>query len=189
MASLKQLLPLAIMYGSKQVIDFEDEENTPMLRLFFGVVTTFIFCVYGYLYLQIESTKDQTVLSCKKKDLEPAPFGAQPEGGDEDVSMTFQEYDMKELLKVVKQAAMQSVIVGFMHFKFEYKIPLIMTSVMSLVNLADNNLMKVYVLGNTEITRPFPAAANPLADLLNPPEEEAIEDKKTEKKKEKKKDK
>lgn len=188
MASLKQLLPLAIMYGSKQVIDFEDEENTPMLRLFFGGVTTLIFCVYGYLYLQIQSTKDETVLNCKKKDLEPAPFGAQTEGDDEDVSMTFQEYDMKELLKVVKQAAMQSVIVGFMHFKFEYKIPLVMTSVMSLVNLADNNLIKVYVLGNTDLTRPFPAAVNPLADFLNPPEEEDT-DKKTEKKKEKKKDK
>lgn len=188
MAGMKQLLPLAIMYGSKQVIDFEDENNTPYLRMFFGTVTTLIFCLYGYLYLKIQSVNDQTALNCKKKDLEPAPFGMQPEGGDEDVTMTHQEYDMKELLKVVKQGAMQSVIVGFMHFKFEYKIPLIMTSVMGIVNLADNNLMKVYVMGDTTLTRPFPAAANPLAELLNPATEEpAVEDKKT--KKEKKKDK
>jgi len=194
MAGLKQLLPLAILYGVKNVVDVEDPENTPYLRALFGVVQTLVFCIYGFLYFKIQSAKDQTQLKCKKKDLDaPNPFGMEQEGGDEELEMTYQEYDMKELLKAVKQSALQAALVGFMHFKMEYKIPLIMTSCMSLVNLPDNNLLKVYLFGNTELERPFPSAPSPFAALLNPggeEEPEAVEnDKKKKKKKEAKKDK
>jgi len=197
MASLKAFLPLAIMYGSKQVIDFEDESIIPLLRLFFGGSTILIFVIYAFLWWKIgKSGDEETMLNCKKKDLDPPnPLGVEAEGGDEDISMTYQAYDMKELYKLVKASAMQSAIVGVMHFKFEYIQPLLMTSIMSMVNMFDSNLIKVYVLGQ-ELDRPFTQTPSPFAALLNPGGDAAAEEEdntageKTSKskKKEKKKD-
>eukprot|EP00494_Astrolonche_serrata_P001130 UN01136 len=77
--------------------------------------------------------------------------------GDEEEEFTNTSYDMKELMKGVQGLVMSTLIVGAMHFKWKYNMPLIMSSCMQLVNVFDNALLHVHVLGNTTLKRPFKA--------------------------------
>ena len=97
--------------------------------------------------------------------MDVAPSMAKPEGGKEKI--TFFEHDLREVMQAVKQTVMSSVIVGFIHYKWEVAQPLIMAPTMGIV-FVKSNAFKVHVLGYTaegDLKRPW-KKPNPFAALL-----------------------
>jgi hypothetical protein len=74
-----------------------------------------------------------------------------------EMEMTVSQYDTSMLMQEVKQFVMQTLVVGFMHYKWKFLVPLLVTVIMSLNNKRDSMLVRIYVHGETGIAtkRPF----------------------------------
>jgi len=184
--SVKQLLPMALLFGVKKVIDVDNEENIPYLRAFFFTVQGLMLALWAYLYFMINKKNDETMLKSTKGDMQPNPFGMKGPDAEEEISMSFKDYDLGEVKKGVQQTAMAVGMISLMHFKWSYNVPLIMSASMSIVNIMDNKLLRIYVLGELEVERPF-KTQNPFAAMLSPEPEETPAQKKRREKKAKKK--
>lgn len=82
--------------------------------------------------------------------------------------LTISEYDVEECMKKVKSGGVAFLVVCFIHFKWGSPIPLLLQSIMQLVNLTDDPLVQIHLFGKTavgKLNRPF-KVNNPLADLL-----------------------
>jgi hypothetical protein len=87
--------------------------------------------------------------------------------------MTVKEYDIEKFKEAIKQAVMQTVILGGIYYKWRYTTPLILQSVMTPLKLYESELVKIHALGRTDVKRPFPVP-NPFGLPSTPePEPEA----------------
>ncbi len=71
-------------------------------------------------------------------------------------------YDRKICQEKIKQMAIQTFIIGVIHFQWAYLIPLLISPTMALMNLLDDKLIAIYILGknsktDTSLSRPFAA--------------------------------
>lgn len=141
-----------------------NEENTFYLRIGFGLLHLVAFAVLGLVYQRIQATPNEKKIKVPKKQ---QPFGANPEG-EEPEEMTIQEYDMKEIMEMIKSTAMPVLIIGFIHYKWETAIPLATQFVMLPMKLYQSKLVQIYLLGRDgpEYTRPFKQPENPLAAMM-----------------------
>jgi hypothetical protein len=140
---LRMFLPMGIMYGMKY-IDVEKEENIMMMRVGFAASQVFMLCLGVYLYTKVQKSTEEGDVEVPAKP--PSPFG-----GDEKVEMkkmTIKEYDLGECQSKIQQVFMQSLIVGGIHYKWGSAIPLVMSSVMGLMDLPENPMFRLYVLGH-----------------------------------------
>jgi len=184
--SVKQLLPMALLFGIKKVIDVDNEENIPYLRIFFFGVQSIMVAMWAYLYFIINKKNDQTALNTTKGDMQPNPFGMKAPDADEAVSMSHHDYDISELKKGVQQTVMAVGLISLMHFKWSYNVPLIMSASMSLINIMDNKLLRIHIFGEEAPERPF-KTKSPFSDFFpSEPEETPAQKKRREKKAKKK---
>jgi hypothetical protein len=90
-------------------------------------------------------------------------------GEKETKTWTICNYDQAEALKKVKSGLVSVCMVSAMHYKWGSPMPLLFQCIMQPMNLLDDPLVQIHLLGKKpegKLERPFKAPPNPLADLL-----------------------
>jgi hypothetical protein len=177
MSTAKMLMPLALVYGVNKVIDTTDPANLPAIRIFF-IACQFLSSLLWFLAKRIIDSKDEKqTLTFRPSDLVPPnPLGDAlgvkvPEpANNEPETLTYAQYDTKVLRTAVNQLAMQTLIVGGIHYYTGSVLPLIMSSCMGLVNLYEAPLMQIHLLGKDPVSdealkRPFRPKKSPFAAM------------------------
>ena len=168
---IRSLIPLALIFGLRS-LPLDDVQLLLLGRSVFGVRVVIVIAICAFIYYRIISTASTEKVKAHEKAL---GFGGQSELIPE---MTVQEYDNAQLGDFIKKEGMQIALILFLHYQFGIVQPLILSSVMGLMPLLDNDLIKLYIR-NSPVSRPFEDKtlhnAGPLAALFAPP---AAEDKK-----------
>ncbi|KAJ2634789.1 hypothetical protein GGF40_003992 [Coemansia sp. RSA 1286] len=152
---------MAVIFGTMHVVKkagLESPEYAPIIRTAYATVTAIIFGLTLYLKTLIQQKNDNSEFEYD----DPTP-GSQ--GGRIKTSVC--KYDLGELSKLQKSTLFTVAIVGFMHFKFGYVQPLILQSIMPMMNMYKNQLFQIHVLGKPAVDglqRPW-VPENPFAAL------------------------
>ncbi|KAJ2452609.1 phosphate transporter (Pho88) [Coemansia sp. RSA 2336] len=136
----------------------ESPEYAPLIRGAYAVTTAIILGLTFYLKTQIQARNDTTALEYD----DPTPGSQQGR-----VVTTVAKYDLAEIAKLQKSTLFTAAIVVFMHFKFGYIQPLILQSLLPLLNLYKSPLFQIHVLGKPatdSLKRPW-VPENPFAAL------------------------
>jgi hypothetical protein len=158
MGNMMVMLP-AIFIMNK--VDLKEGDNPFYLRIAYCTVQIISVLAAVMMYFKIKEKKDQTKITFKA----PSPgFGA-PEG--EERTITVEEYDQEALQKFAKGVVMGACIVGFIHYKWGMMPPLFLQSLMGPMNLYNNPLFKLHILGKSGegLERPFKEPESPFAGL------------------------
>ena len=150
----RQLVMLPVLWASNK-IDWEEKDNILYLQIFFAAVLA-----TGSLLLQFTLSKAEAVEDTGARVANPGT--SQQFTKAEDGSVSVKEYDVAKLKETRGQFVMGGAICSFLHYKFGYVQPLLMTGIMSLFNLWDCKALHIHLLG-WQAERPWAAvAANPL---------------------------
>lgn len=141
---IKSLAPLALVYATKG-IDFANNETALLyLRMGFVAVQLLTLALNLYILRRVDEVKDTRKFK---------------QGDDE---TTNHEHDRKHALEALQGQGASIVIVGGIHWKLGYFMPLLMVSATALLNYVDGphrKLFEAYALMKP-VERPF---ANPKA--------------------------
>lgn len=169
----KLMVPMAVLLVMNKFVDQKDPETIFYLQCFFGVGQAIMFLIWAIVYLSIKGDKslEKKSLDVKKSDLTPPnplanALGVKdPNSEGPAETMTFAAYDMKMWKSATFQQGMQAVVICFVHYKWGSVMPLVMSVLMSLVNMPSNPLVRVHLFKEdaskltpdlaAEITRPF----------------------------------
>lgn len=173
---VKMILPMGILYLTRQ-FDEKDENIVFGFRLYFTIVTILIAGLYSHINNNcIKASDDEEVLMLSEKDLQPANPIADAMGADNNLDAekkpwTVSDYDTKICNEKIKQMAIQTLIICAIHYKWEYIVPLILSPTMALINLIDDKLVAIYMLGkdpkkDPSLKRPFAAPKGAFDDLM-----------------------
>jgi len=159
--SIKQFAPMIIVMALNKM-DIESMGILNELRI--GFVSVIILCMslLGVIYMKTKSVAESD---------EKIKVPAQMQWGQEvapGYESTAKEYDQKKILEVMKQVGMGACIVGCIHAKWGYIIPLAVQIIMTPMTVCGSPLFQIYILGKEakgDLKRPFPDTSNPLASL------------------------
>lgn len=161
---LRSLLPIALIFGLRS-LPLEEAQLLLLGRSVFAFRVVVIILICAFLYYRIVSTPSTEKVKAHEKSL---GFGGQSELIPE---MTVQEYDNSQLGDFIKKEGMQIALITFLHYQFGIVQPLILSSVMGVMPLLENDLIKLYLRGSP-VSRPFEDKtlqnAGPLAALFAP---------------------
>ncbi|KAJ2775568.1 phosphate transporter (Pho88) [Coemansia nantahalensis] len=152
-------MQLVIIFGTMHVVKkagLESPEYAPLIRAAYGVTTAAILGLTFYMKGLIAKRNDTTAL-----EYDDATPGSQ----NERVVTTVAKYDASEVAKLQKSTLFTLAIVVFMHFKFGYIQPLILQSLLPILNLYKNPLFQIHILGKPatdSLKRPW-VPENPFA--------------------------
>ncbi|KAJ1796581.1 phosphate transporter (Pho88) [Coemansia sp. RSA 2399] len=150
---------MAVIFGTMHIVKkagLEDPEYMPLIRGVYGVATALMIALVFYLKSTITAKNDTTALEYD----DPAP-GSQ--GGR--VVTTNVKHDISEIGKLQKSTLLTVGIVIFMHFKFGYIQPLILQTLLPMLNMYKSPLFQIHILGRPatdDLKRPW-TPANPFA--------------------------
>mmetsp|Transcript_8093 Transcript_8093/g.24972 ORF Transcript_8093/g.24972 Transcript_8093/m.24972 type:complete len:185 (-) Transcript_8093:184-738(-) len=99
-------------------------------------------------------------------------------GKTETKKMSTADYDAKECDKKLQSAFVSFLVVSFIHYKWGSPMPLLLQSVMQLMNLADDPMVQIHLMDKPptgKLQRPF-KVNNPLADLFDANSDQAAND-------------
>ncbi|KAJ2756735.1 phosphate transporter (Pho88) [Coemansia aciculifera] len=172
-----QLLQMAVIFGTMHIVKragLEDPEYAMLIRSTYAVATALMIAFTFYLKSLIQKKNDTTALEYN----DPAP-GNQ---GAPRIETTVCRYDLAEIAKLQKSSMFTIAIVAFMHFKFGYIQPLILQTLLPMLNLYKSQLFQIHILGKPAVDslkRPW-TPENPFAALTggaatNPADVAAIE--------------
>lgn len=119
------------------------------LRIVYITANALLLLMYLFIKQRIASVNDQRKMRVKKDN---GLF--QDNDVEEELEISYSEYDTKELTKLFRSSLMQVVIVAVLHFKWNVIQPLIVQSTGPLRNLFLNPLCLAYIW-NKPIQRPF----------------------------------
>ncbi|KAJ2490102.1 phosphate transporter (Pho88) [Coemansia sp. RSA 2050] len=153
---------MAVIFGTMHVVKragLESPEYAPFIRTAYAVATALMIGFTFYLKSLIQKKNDTTALEYN----DPAP-GNQ---GAPRIETTFCRYDLGEVAKLQKSSLFTIAIVAFMHFKFGYIQPLILQTLLPMLNLYKSQLFQIHILGKPAVDslkRPW-TPENPFAAL------------------------
>ncbi|KAJ2746629.1 hypothetical protein GGI20_001209 [Coemansia sp. BCRC 34301] len=153
---------MAVIFGTMHIVKragLENPEYALYLRTAYAVATASMFLFTFYLKSMIQKKNDTTALEYN----DPAP-GNQ---GAPRIETTVCRYDLAEVAKLQKSSMFTIAIVAFMHFKFGYIQPLILQTLLPMLNLYKHQLFQIHILGKPAVDslkRPW-VPENPFAAL------------------------
>ncbi|KAJ1668955.1 phosphate transporter (Pho88) [Coemansia sp. RSA 1694] len=153
---------MAVIFGTMHVVKragLENPEYALYLRTAYAVATALMISFTFYLKSMIQRKNDTTALEYN----DPAP-GSQ---GAPRIETTVCRYDLAEVAKLQKSSMFTIAIVAFMHFKFGYIQPLILQTLLPMLNLYKHQLFQIHILGKPAVDglkRPW-VPENPFAAL------------------------
>jgi len=174
---MSQILPMVCMLGL-QKFDLQELGYVHHVEVAYVLVQVVCLGALYAIYMRIEATPDGggkikiPAVTSMGKEVTPA------------CEQTPKEYDMSKWKEDLKKAVMGPVILGFIYYKWQTLLPLVMQVLMTPLQLYEGQLCQIYLMGKTGITRPFPAE-NPfgLPQAPEPPAEPVAEVKDAEEKK------
>ncbi|KAF9761879.1 hypothetical protein NGRA_2358 [Nosema granulosis] len=119
------------------------------LRIVYISANALLLLMYLFIKQRISTVNDQRKLRVKKDN---GLF--QDNEVEEEIEITYSEYDSKELTKLFRSSIMQVLIVAVLHFKWSVVQPLIVQSTGPVRNLFLNPLCLAYIW-NKPVLRPF----------------------------------
>jgi len=134
------LMLLPLLYLMNQ-IDWTQEQNIMYVRLAYAGSHVGCFLLWAYLYMKISASTNN-----RQKIRIPVTGGFGTTSGAVEET-TVCEYDLAQVKKAINQMALSVVIVGAIHYKWEFVQPLFMQAFMVPMQLYKNPLVKIYLLG------------------------------------------
>eukprot|EP00639_Heterosigma_akashiwo_P003886 CAMPEP_0194584564 /NCGR_PEP_ID=MMETSP0292-20121207/17119_1 /TAXON_ID=39354 /ORGANISM="Heterosigma akashiwo, Strain CCMP2393" /LENGTH=181 /DNA_ID=CAMNT_0039439619 /DNA_START=42 /DNA_END=587 /DNA_ORIENTATION=- len=173
--------PLILVMGLKK-LQLPEEDMLLYSRSVFAIRTIIELCVLGIIYMKLQSAPEGPKVPAHEK---AVGFG-QKESVPE---MSQKEYDNNFFQSQAKGSLFQIGLLGFLHIKFNFVQPLLISSIVALFKLATNESVKVFLLGR-DIKRPYGDVSPPAVEEEEEKEEDDKKGKKDKKQiKESKKDK
>jgi len=145
-----------------QKIDFTNPEYLLLLQVIFSVVQGSILLLCAYIYNQINTKNDRTIITVPPSS---SPFGGASTEPAKQTSI--RDYDISQLRKVAQQIGIGIGIAILLYFKWSIIPPMAIQCVLNPMNVFNSPLFKIYILGSPQ-PRPFPDD-NPLAGLMQQP--------------------
>ncbi|KAJ2538337.1 phosphate transporter (Pho88) [Coemansia sp. RSA 1933] len=152
---------MAVIFGTMHVVKragLEDPQYMPLIRGVYGVATALMLALTFYLKSTVTAKNDTTALEYD----DPAP-GNQGQR----IVTTNVKHDVGEIGKLQKSTLLTVGIVIFMHFKFGYIQPLILQTLLPMLNMYKSPLFQIHILGKPavdDLKRPW-TPASPFAGL------------------------
>mmetsp|Transcript_18529 Transcript_18529/g.55088 ORF Transcript_18529/g.55088 Transcript_18529/m.55088 type:complete len:193 (+) Transcript_18529:172-750(+) len=159
--SPKMFVVPALMLGTKYFkLDFS--AYVFELRIGFGCAVLLSVLAYFACSRIAASKKEAGEVVVKEKNLK---------GETETKTYTVAAYDSAEALKKIRAAVVQVAMISAIHYKWGSPMPLLFQCVMQPMNLLDEPLVKIHLLGHEakgKLARPWKPPPNPLEQLLKP---------------------
>jgi len=149
--SWMMLLPLVVVFVSKQIFDFENEEDVEFCRTVYMVMHGSVLCCLGYMYTKAKANAQVGIV----KTTEKAAFGAVEDEPDTPKEQSVAEYDVAQVFTQLQQLGLGMCITTFIAYKWNLAIPLVLQSVTNPLQMYQGNLFKVYILGERAPKRPW----------------------------------
>ncbi|KAM0686618.1 phosphate transporter (Pho88) [Conglomerata obtusa] len=155
MVALDQGINIASTFILMQFLKRIDQTNTDFL--FYLRITYICTQLLNFMFIyilknRIQDKNDTRTIKIKKQRgfFEPADDNED----DEEVEMTYCEYDMKEYVKIMRSSLLQTVVICLSHYKWKICQPLIVQCIGPFKSLILNPLFVCYLRGK-EILRPY----------------------------------
>lgn len=125
-----------------------DPSFIPVLRIAFGLSVICQIAAALYIRMIVAAKNDRTVFKYKA---EPSLFNT---GALEETEMTNVEYDTAEINKTLRTCCIQSLIIAFVHYRWNITQPILIQSATFLRNMMFNPLYRAHIYG-MKILRPY----------------------------------
>ena len=139
---IKSFATLPIILGV-QSLKLETTLGTDTLRIAYGSAQLLVLVMLAFVYLRLPAAAggdgDATIKVPEKKQ-----FGQVVKPAEE---LTVREYDMSQLKEKVREVVMGSLVLGFIHYKWETTLPLIIQTALAPINILTSPLVIVHVFG------------------------------------------
>lgn len=152
--SADQFFSFVVSMGAMQFSKkpfMQDAKIILILRVAFcvSIILQALFALY--IRQKIIKTNDQKKFKMKN---DPGFFKTTEGDQEEEVEMSYFEYDLNEVNKILRASLLQGVIVGIIHYKWNAVQPLVIQSLGIFRNLIFNGLYRAHIYGMT-VLRPF----------------------------------
>ena len=160
-----QISGMALVFGLVQVIKYFDLANPKYalpIRVTYGVVQVVLLAALAYIRSCILKNNEKGSVTVVHP---PKPFSDEEPKSE---SISIQEYDKRELYKVLQQTVIGAAILIAVHMWLKTLQPLIFQSIIPLKSLFTSNLFQIYILkrkAEGKLERPW-KEASPFADLM-----------------------
>ena len=139
---IKSFATLPIILGV-QSLKLETTLGTDTLRIAYGSAQLLVLVMLAFVYLRLPAAAggdgDATIKVPEKKQ-----FGQVVKPAEE---LTVREYDMSQLKEKVREVVMGSLVLGFIHYKWETTLPLIIQTALAPINILTSPLVIVHIFG------------------------------------------
>ncbi|WUR02175.1 inorganic phosphate transport protein (PHO88) [Vairimorpha necatrix] len=153
LATIDQFINFGISILTMQISKrpfFLEPKVLLILRIIYLVSNLLQVLFYLIIRKRIQSVNDQRTLKIKKE----GNMFQENNDVEEEIEISYSEYDLRELNKASKSALLQGLIVTLLHFKWQIIQPLLITGTVPIRNCILNPLYRRYIFGS-EILRPL----------------------------------
>lgn len=174
--SLKMFAVPAIVIGFK-VLKIDLTAFVNQLRFAYCSATLTTILIFLYIRTLVQSKQEQGAVKVVEKLATKSTTK----------TLTPCEYDKKECDKKLQSAFMSFAVIAFVHYKWGSPTPLLLQSVMQILNLIDDPMVQIHIFkkpATGKLERPF-KTNNPLETLLNSSSDDAQSENKADDKKKK----
>ena len=140
LAQIKSFATLPIILGV-QSLKLETTLGPYTLRIAYGSAQLLVLLILAAVYARLPAggAGGATIKVPEKKQ-----FGQVVKPAEE---LTVREYDMSQLKEKVREVVMGSVVLGFIHYKWETTLPLIIQTALAPINILTSPLVIVHIFG------------------------------------------
>jgi hypothetical protein len=173
----KMMVGPALLMGMKALhIDYDVPRNLLLIRVLYALSQLALFAALFLIHQRINLHGDQR-----------RTVKVKPNGSTVEEEMTYKDYDMSELLKLVKSFGMGAIVTIGIHVYMNVVPALLLQMVTQPITLYDHALFSLYILkkdasNDEKLKRPFPNDS-PMAKFEAMKKELAAEEEKRQKKK------
>ena len=145
---LPMLTPMIVLFGSRQVLDFEDPATVEMCRITYYTINVALLIFLGYLYTRARVNDAEGLVKTKEK---RSLFEVEPEDGTDEMKvMSIKQYDVLQVWKGLQKTVVGMVVTTLICWKWSLSIPFVLQSVTGPMQMYQSTLFKVYMLGKRQ---------------------------------------
>ena len=111
--SWMMLLPLVVVFVSKQIFDFENEEDVELCRTFYFISHTLVLATLGYLYTLAKANPQEGTVKTKEK----SSFAATDDEPEVLKESTVAQYDVGQVQTELQRLLIGMCITSFLVWK------------------------------------------------------------------------
>jgi len=173
-----QIILISASLGIIKFVDLTDDNIIYLFQISFGTSGLFSVISSLVIYLRIKSAGDKSTVLVPQSEINPQaasnPFASllgtntNDREANRTVEMTTQEYDLFKLGHSLKQVVSTVVVVGFIHWKWQFVPPLVIQTLLRCGQTVASELFRIHLicqspLHHKDLRRPFKPASTPFA--------------------------